>query len=333
MRRSEIPVLSSGKVDLPALRDGLRCLTPSTIDAWSGTAPPQHGDKPMVIDPDDRISYAELDASTRDLAAAFIEAGVGKGTRVGLIMPNGVRLGADRARADPHRRRAGPAEHAAAAARTGRAAAGRRRCSILIAVEEFRGHRYLDDLPPTIGELPATARDLRHRCGRLRQPRDARRRPDRSTRMAATVTPSDTLVIMFTSGSSGPPKGVIHSHGNALGAVRSGLAARCIDADTRLYLPMPFFWVGGFGSGMLSALLAGATLVTEAMPAAGDDAATAGTRAGHAVSRLARPGRSPGAPIATRSEPTCPRCGRAAWRRCCRPTSGRRRVRARSCSA
>ena len=71
---------------------------------------------------------------------------------------------------------------------------------------------------------------------------------------------------MFTSGSSGPPKGVIHSHGNALGAVQSGLAARCIDADTRLYLPMPFFWVGGFGSGILSALLAGATLITEEIP-------------------------------------------------------------------
>ena len=47
------------------------------------------------------------------------------------------------------------------------------------------------------------------------------------------------------------PKGVIHSHGNALGAMRSGLAARCIDSDTRLYLPMPFFWVGGFGSCVL----------------------------------------------------------------------------------
>ena len=29
---------------------------------------------------------------------------------------------------------------------------------------------------------------------------------------------------------------------------------------------MPFFWVGGFGSGILSALLAGATLVTEEIP-------------------------------------------------------------------
>jgi acyl-CoA synthetase (AMP-forming)/AMP-acid ligase II len=58
----------------------------------------------------------------------------------------------------------------------------------------------------------------------------------------------------------------MHSHGSALGAVASGLASRCIDSDTRLYLPMPFFWVGGFGSGVLSALLAGATLVTEDIP-------------------------------------------------------------------
>src|SRR6202034_4135791 len=84
--------------------------------------------------------------------------------------------------------------------------------------------------------------------------------------MTDTVSAADPLVIMFTSGSSGKPKGVIHSHGSALGAVRSGLAARCISSDTRLYLPMPFFWVGGFGSGILSALLAGATLVTEEIP-------------------------------------------------------------------
>jgi hypothetical protein len=53
---------------------------------------------------------------------------------------------------------------------------------------------------------------------------------------------------------------------NALGAVRSSLGPRCIGAGTRLYLPMPFFWVGGFGSGVLSALLAAATLVTEPSP-------------------------------------------------------------------
>jgi acyl-CoA synthetase (AMP-forming)/AMP-acid ligase II len=234
---------------------------PDTIDRLVTSRSEQHGDKPMVIDTDSRISYAELDETTRALAAALIEAGVGKGTRVGLIMPNRVqwvqiavaltRIGAVLV---PLSTLLQPPELIAQL----RAAS----VQVLIAVEEFRGHRYLDDLDGVAytTELPAlravwTADQLTPSSGSPVV--DA---------MAVAVTPSDTLVIMFTSGSSGPPKGVLHSHGNALAAVRSGLAARCIDADSRLYLPMPFFWVGGFGSGVLSALLAGATLVTEEIP-------------------------------------------------------------------
>ncbi|MDT5161362.1 MAG: hypothetical protein QOC90_1672 [Mycobacterium sp.] len=236
-----------------------------TIDRLVRSRAEQHGDKPMVIDTDSRISYAELEETTGALAAAFIEAGVGKGTRVGLIMPNRVqwvqiavaltRIGGVLV---PLSTLLQPPELVAQL----RAAS----VQVLLAVEEFRGHRYLDDLdgiwcaPANTTELPAlravwTPDQLIPSSGGAVV--DA---------MAAAATPSDTLVIMFTSGSSGPPKGVIHSHGNALAAVQSGLAARCIDADTRLYLPMPFFWVGGFGSGVLSALLAGATLVTEEIP-------------------------------------------------------------------
>jgi acyl-CoA synthetase (AMP-forming)/AMP-acid ligase II len=234
---------------------------PDTIDRLVRQRAEQHGDKPMVIDPAARITYGELDDSTRALAAAFVEAGVGKGTRVGLTMPNCGQW----------------VQIAVALTRIGAVlvplstllqgpelVAQLRIASVqfLVTVQEFRGHRYLDDLAGVVGspKLPA-----------LREVWT----PDRlvnahggavADAVAETVTPSDTLVIMFTSGSSGPPKGVIHSHGNALAAVQSGLAARCIDADTRLYLPMPFFWVGGFGSGVLSALLAGATLVTEEIP-------------------------------------------------------------------
>jgi acyl-CoA synthetase (AMP-forming)/AMP-acid ligase II len=219
--------------------------------------------KPMLIEPSDRISYADLDATSRVLAAAFVESGVRKGTRVGLIMPNGIRW----------------AEIAIALMRIGAVlvplstllqprelAAQLRTASVrlLVTVEEFRGHRYVDDLRSAQAGLPAlrrvwTADELLGSTPsaaptRLVDP------------LGEAVRPSDPLVILFTSGSRGAPKGVIHSHGSAFGAVRSGLSERCIDAGTRLYIPMPFFWTGGFGGGLLSTLLAGATLVTEAIP-------------------------------------------------------------------
>ena len=234
----------------------------TTIDRLVRLRAAEHGPKPMVIDPAMRISYGELDATTRDMAAAFVDAGVTKGTRVGLIMPNGVRwvqtaiaLTRIGAVLVPLSTLLAPRELVAQL----RVAS----VQVLVAVEEFRGHRYHDELAAEVyspTKLPA----LRHvwTPGEL-----ASVEADATVDATAdTVTPADALAVMFTSGSSGPPKGVIHSHGNALSAVHSGLAARCIDVDTRLYLPMPFFWVGGFGSGILSALLAGATLITEEIP-------------------------------------------------------------------
>jgi acyl-CoA synthetase (AMP-forming)/AMP-acid ligase II len=247
--------------------------TPSTIDTLITFRAADSGPTPMVIDPDSRLTYGELDATTRDLAAAYIEAGVGKGTRVGLIMPNSTRwiqiavaLTRIGAVLVPLSTLLAPPELVAQL----RAAS----VQVLIAVDEFRGHRYVDELHDELGLDDATSTLRSAKLPALRQiwgPDSATVSPSEQRRalvdaMAETVTPSDPLVIMFTSGSSGPPKGVQHSHGNALAAVASGLAARCIDSDTRLYLPMPFFWVGGFGSGVLSALLAGATLVTEQSP-------------------------------------------------------------------
>ncbi|WP_201359151.1 class I adenylate-forming enzyme family protein [Mycobacterium paraintracellulare] len=237
---------------------------PSTIDQLVRFRARHDADTPMVIDPTSRLSYRELDSTTRELAAVFVEAGVGKGCRVGLIMPNGTRWVQI---AVALTRIGAVLVPLSTLLQAGELVAQLRVAAVqfLVSVEEFRGHRYLDDLKAVPeSEIPALQQvwstdqlDSDPASDRARRIIDA---------MTETVTPADALVIMFTSGSSGSPKGVLHSHGNALGAVQSGLAARCISGETRLYLPMPFFWVGGFGSGILSVLLAGATLVTEELP-------------------------------------------------------------------
>src|ERR1700738_1833081 len=116
-----------------------------TIDRLVRLRGGSDGPKPAVIDPSTRITYRELDATTRGMAAAFVEAGVGKGTRVGLIMPNGVRW----------------VQVAVALTRIGavlvplstllqpRELVAQLRVAsvqVLISVAEFRGHRYLDEL-------------------------------------------------------------------------------------------------------------------------------------------------------------------------------------------
>src|SRR5246127_3196591 len=130
---------------------------PRTIDQLVRSRAASHGSQPVVIDPASRISYRELDATTIDLAAALVEAGVGKGTRVGLIMPNGVRW----------------VKVAVALTRIGAVlvplstllaadelVAQLRVASVqfLISVPEFRGHRYLDDVDSRRSELPALQR-------------------------------------------------------------------------------------------------------------------------------------------------------------------------------
>jgi len=245
-----------------------RLTVPGLVRRWADEQP----ERAFVVTDDDTLTYGELARRSASLVAHFTDLGVGKGTRVGLLMPNGtawpvVAFGASRAGATivPLSTFLRPPELAAQLRTAG--------VEHLVLQGEFLGRDYVADLMAISPELVAGTRLAVEAVPRLRtitvweQHRPAGAPPpELVAALDASVRPADDLAIVFTSGSRGTPKGVIHTHGGALAATAAGLDARRLTRDDRLYIPMPFFWVGGFGTGLLSTLVVGATLLTEARP-------------------------------------------------------------------
>ena len=199
--------------------------------------------------------------------------GVGKGARVGLLAPNGIDWAVTAAAV---LRVGGVLVPLSTLLRPPELEAQLRTAGVthLITAPEFRGRRYLDDLESIApGIVAATAAGRRHpilptlrRVWVIDEVPTAAADDTLVDALGDAVRPADDLVVLFTSGSRGVPKGVVHTHGSSLRAVAAGLDARCVHPGERLYVPMPFFWTGGFATGLLTVLVAGATLLTEAIP-------------------------------------------------------------------
>jgi malonyl-CoA/methylmalonyl-CoA synthetase len=84
--------------------------------------------------------------------------------------------------------------------------------------------------------------------------------PDGINDEEASVSPDDTAVIMYTSGTTGRSKGAVLTHGNIVAAVESLLEAWDWSADDVLLLTLPMFHTHGLIVGLHCALAAGATV-------------------------------------------------------------------------
>lgn len=249
---------------------------PSTLPALLAHNADVWATKPVIVAPDEAITHAALQTRSRALAGRLIAAGVSRGSRVGVLLANGVDWAVV----------AGAAWQAGSVLvplstllRPPELAAQLQVAAVthLVTASQFRGRVYADDLETVAaGVLATTAAGRRHptlpalrAVWTLDAIPEPAVDPALTDALAGSVRPADDLVVLFTSGSRGRPKGTVHTHGSALRAVASGLEARRVGPDDRLYIPMPFFWTGGLAGGLLSALVAGATLLTEAEPEPG----------------------------------------------------------------
>jgi acyl-CoA synthetase (AMP-forming)/AMP-acid ligase II len=77
----------------------------------------------------------------------------------------------------------------------------------------------------------------------------------------ATVRPDTLMDIMFTSGTTGRPKGVMTTHGQNLRAIHDWAQIATLRESDRYLIVNPFFHAFGYKAGWLAALASGATVL------------------------------------------------------------------------
>ncbi|HVV35925.1 MAG TPA: AMP-binding protein [Acidimicrobiales bacterium] len=83
------------------------------------------------------------------------------------------------------------------------------------------------------------------------------------------VTDDDVSDILFTSGTTGVPKGVVMTHGRTLTVARDWVAMTGLRAGDRYLMVNPYFHMFGLKAGILACVAAGATMYPEAVFDAG----------------------------------------------------------------
>jgi acyl-CoA synthetase (AMP-forming)/AMP-acid ligase II len=211
-------------------------------------------DHPFLVCDAERLSYSEADRRSAQLARGLIALGAGKGTHVGLLHPNGeafvvgmlaaARIGAV---VIPFSTFATAPELALQLVDSD--------TEILLAAASFRSHDYRQRLADIKGAAPLLGHVLIDS-----EPGDTVDAVLLEA-MEHDVDESDPLAIVYTSGSTSAPKGVVHTHLSLLGHQKVLNEIRGLTAKDKLFCNSPFFWIGGIAFAVLATLLAGSTLV------------------------------------------------------------------------
>ena len=242
----------------------------SSIPALLADTVARHGDRSAVVTDDGPVTWAEIDERSRRFGAALVAAGIAAGDRVAIWSPNSVEwivavLGLFRAGAVlvPINTRFKGTEAAVLLERSGAKA--------LITVTDFLDTDYVAlleaadaDLPDltltVIAQGPAPESTVAWDSLLAGVTDDALAEVDRRSAALGRDDPSD---ILFTSGTTGVPKGVVMTHGRTLGVATDWVAMTGLTADDRYLMVNPYFHMFGLKAGILASVAAGATMYPE----------------------------------------------------------------------
>ncbi|CDO89876.1 AMP-binding protein [Mycobacterium triplex] len=224
---------------------------------------------PLLVCDAHRITYAEADARSARLARGLIALGAGKGTHVGLLYPNGT----DFVVAMLAAARIGAVVvpfSTFVTAREMREQLIDSDVEILLSAASYRSHDYVQRLGEVLADADLDSRLFSPAAPHLRHVaithetvcrRAGAVDPQLLAAMEADVYGCDPLAIVYTSGSTSAPKGVVHTHAGLLEHQRNLNTIRGLTAADKLFCNSPFFWIGGLAFGLLATLVAGSTLV------------------------------------------------------------------------
>ncbi len=254
-------------------------LSVKTLAELPGAAAAAFGSRAAVVDDSERVTYRELGDQVRRAARAFIGLGLEHGDRVAIWAQNlhewiVAALGAQSVGGVlvPLNTRYKGEEAAYILRKSG--------ARVLCTVDEFLGVRFLDLLRGAAGSATPSrpVADLEQLTDvvLLRgEPLEATRAwgdflalgdaVESQSLMGRTesVGPEDLCDILFTSGTTGLPKGVMTSHAQALRSTDCWIEAVGLRTEDRYLIVNPFFHVFGYRSGWLASLLQGTTIYPE----------------------------------------------------------------------
>ncbi len=242
-----------------------------TLPGMAADAAARFGDATAVVDGPRRRSFAELVADARRLTAALLASGIEKGDRVAIWGPNRYEwlvaalgtLGAGAA-VVPVNTRFKRSEARYILQRSG--------ARVAFTAGEFLGTDYAATLSGLRGDLAglalvvgldgaAGADHSLESFARLGEPVQV----DQVDARERSIRPEDVCDVLFTSGTTGAPRGVLMTHAQTLRQFSDWCDMAGLVAGDRYLVVNPFFHMFGYKAGCLASLMCGATIIPKAV--------------------------------------------------------------------